>query len=269
MDCFAVSQQNPLVHTNVCSTRLASAPRIVRHASRGARHSGCATLSSRGRNRSANVVRASSTLDKHSADQELLKDVWRELGVTRGTTLNSLVRNWEGCDAEQLRVRLQNMKRILRLSDRDLRDMANNRESVLLDVSLCTVACRVAEVRDSLPFNTDTYEVVGAEPSLLTEPDIGAKIAAIFVILKAAMPDVDIDSLAQDQPATMAMVVRDCLDGHGDPSAVHPFLAGWLQGESSHATSRLTCSSSNTQSRISVLGTSWYKWPRFISGSFN
>lgn len=108
-----------------------------------------------------------------------------------------------------------------------------------------------------------------AEPSLLMEPEIGEKMSAIFMILKAAMPDVDIDSLTIDQPATMAMVVRDCLDGNGDPSAVHPFLAGWLQWESSHATSRLTCSSHRTQSKISALGTSWYKWPHLISKSFD
>jgi hypothetical protein len=98
------------------------------------------------------------------------------------------------------------------------------------------------------------------------EDDLGEKVTAVLLILKAAMPHVDIDFLTADCPTTMALVLRDCVDGMGDPGAVHPFLAGWLEGESSHAT-RAFHSSDDTKAAIAHLGETWYKRPDQICAS--
>jgi len=163
MDCSGinVSTQNLWIHRRPHYCRSTGAMRIKRHGLCGGQRVVRSSFSSRGNHADKSVTLCAShtarTLERRSVERKHLENVWRELGVTKRTTLDRLVDDWEGCNAQQLRSRLQNMKRTLRLSDRDLRDMANNKESVLLNVSLCTIACRIAEVRDSLPFNTDTF----------------------------------------------------------------------------------------------------------------
>ncbi|KAK3253311.1 hypothetical protein CYMTET_37439 [Cymbomonas tetramitiformis] len=204
-----------------------------------------------------------------SVDDEVSKvrQVWLDLGVRSPAKVSKLIICLPLLNSEELHCRLQSLKNLLQLENADLRALAKDEDPLLFKNSLCEVAESIVSLRRALPADCDIFELVQSEPSLLVEYDIGLKVAACFTILKAAIPDADIDELTVENPTTMALVLRDCIDGMGDPGEVHPFLAGWLIGESSHATRRLTCFSQSTKRRLSALGNSWYKWPNLICRS--
>ena len=95
--------------------------------------------------------------------------MWAELGVTNKWLVGKLNKQWVGkgnSDARRLRTRLAHLKELLYMDDAALREMAkeDNSASLLLELSLSTVALRLSALAAVLPGSTDTVELVRPSP---------------------------------------------------------------------------------------------------------